>query len=62
MYGPMTMLVVGVLGLLFVVGVALIRRSMRDEAGLGGKAPCPHCSTRNPRRAHYCGNCGKSLI
>jgi hypothetical protein len=55
-FGPMTWIVVLLLGALFVVGVAILARSGK-EAG----PQCSRCKHVNRKGAKFCSCCGQSL-
>ena len=56
---PMTVIVVLAVVVVFVAGVTMIRRSMRDQ--LRGGIVCRRCGAKNPPPAKFCAQCGASL-
>ena len=58
--GPMTFIVVLVLGVLLFAGITIILRA-RDRAAGAPRGKCAHCGQRNRRNANFCASCGKEL-
>lgn len=58
--GPMTFLVVLVLGGFLVAGVMLLKRASAEGDEAGSRA-CPSCQAKNPQGARFCANCGQSF-
>ncbi len=64
--GPMTLIVVLVLGACMVLGLKLIRRGLRrrrtePSPPTTTERTCPGCGTVNRNRARFCGQCGARL-
>ena len=58
---PMTVIVVIAVVICFIVGLAAIRRAMRNQSRAGRNIVCPHCRTPNPGHAKFCAGCGEAL-
>jgi len=55
-FGPMTWIVVTVLGALLVVGISILAR-----AGGAASLQCSRCKHVNRSAAKFCARCGQSL-
>lgn len=60
-FGPMTFIVILMLGVLLIAGLLLIRRAGRSEQPQLLNRVCQRCRTQNNDRAKYCSNCGLPL-
>ncbi len=65
-FGPMTLIVVMVLGVCLVLGLKLIRRGLRGRRQEPSppevtERTCPGCGTVSRSRARFCGQCGVRL-
>lgn len=64
--GPMTLIMVVVMGVFLTLGLELIRRGLRrrrqePSSPTTTERTCPGCGTVNRNRARFCGQCGVGL-
>lgn len=61
MAGPMTLIIVAGVVVMFILGALLIRTSRREQPSEWHTVPCSQCGAVNPDHAKFCAQCGAPI-